>query len=70
LTATSKQQGFFGRLGAPVRALWQAILGKSSYDYQNRLAGGDEYWDNMLAAQEGWGSSGLEHRSAGRDGRK
>jgi hypothetical protein len=57
--------------GAAARAIKRAILGKSSYEYVNQIAGGDEYWDRMIAAEQGWGSPpGLERRSAGRAERK
>jgi hypothetical protein len=39
------------RLG---RTLKRAILGKSTFEYLSEIAGGDEYWDRIIAAEQGW----------------
>jgi hypothetical protein len=48
------RRGVLSRVLAAVR--W-AVLGKSDPDYVRRLAGGDQYWDEAIAAQLGWPGS-------------
>jgi hypothetical protein len=48
------RRGVLSRVLAAVR--W-AVLGKSDPDYVRRLAGGDQYWDEAIAAQLGWPES-------------
>jgi hypothetical protein len=35
-------------------ALKRGILGKSAHDYTKQFTGSDEYWDRVIAAQQGW----------------
>jgi hypothetical protein len=35
-------------------ALKRGILGKSSNDYMKQFTGSDQYWDEVVAAQNGW----------------
>jgi hypothetical protein len=43
-----------GLLQRSVRAIQRAVLGKSSSTFLEHLTGSEEYWNRVLAAQEGW----------------
>ena len=53
---TSRESsGFLRRMVTVVAgALKRGILGKSSRDYMKQFTGSDEYWDRVIAAQQGW----------------
>jgi hypothetical protein len=54
MTSPKHQGPVASVLGRIWRALKRAILGKSTYEYLSEIAGGDEYWDRMIAAEQGW----------------
>jgi hypothetical protein len=43
-----------GLLQRSLRAIQGAVLGKSSSTFLEHLTGSEEYWNRVLAAQEGW----------------
>jgi hypothetical protein len=60
----SRTQGVpFAKMAGPSSAqrLWIAlrrfILGRSDWDYLKQYTGSDAYWDNAIAAQNGWPKS-------------
>lgn len=47
----SIRPGWFHRTWS---AIQRGLLGKSSREYRKQFTGGDQYWDEAIAAQRGW----------------